>query len=125
MTQIERALHFRLVWSSARALHHTLPVNFREERVTHDLSWICQPLRRVLDKQARKQVTRHLVMVLLELKLALTNVREEDLPISVVEGWQARDHLVDKYAKAPPIAGEAVLALPLQDFRRQVLRCAD
>ena len=74
MAQIERALHLRFVRGRAAALHHALPVNLREKGVPHDLLRIDQPLSRIFDQQAGKQVPRNLIVMLSELKLLLANV---------------------------------------------------
>ena len=61
----------------------------------------------------------------MELELLLPNVREEDLPISAVEGRQTRNHLIEYDSKTPPVAGEAVLALALEDLGGEVFGRAD
>ena len=90
----------------------------------HDLQRIDQPLEGVFHQQARKQVPRHLIVMLVELELLLANVREKHLPICTVERRQARDHFIQNDAKTPPVASESVLALALQDLRREILRCS-
>ena len=81
---------------------------------------IAQSPRDVWREQALNQVHCRRINVVAKLDLACQDLFVNANMRGVIEGWVAREHLVDEYAKRPPVDRLAV-STRLDDFWSQVL----
>ena len=125
MAKIQRPLDARFVWSGILPCKHLLPVNLSEERVRHNCLWILETLTWILHEKLVQEVSCHSVVVLLKLNFVFADVSEKDLLIRVIKRWQARNHLIEDDAEAPPVASKSILALAFKNFRCKVLGSTD
>ena len=87
---------------------------------TPEFQKVVEARERVARELPRQQVARGRAERLGDLEVAAADLLEEHVAVAAVEGRQARQHLVEQRAEAPPV-DSAPVARAVQHLRREVL----